>query len=321
MFTWEWIKYGFGPNYSNEYVPFYSKHHTNTEKFLHIDLTYENELDIKDPIQAGVDAIDKITKHYPPPYVLMMSGGVDSQCMLHIWLKSGKKFQTKSFIYNHIYNYHDLSNLLTISNNLKFKFDFENIDAFDFFANELKDYGIGYNCTSPQICLYIKMAEQIKEGTAIFAGNFINSNGVTINYPIFGLHRYQIIKNANIVPFFLTYTPELAYSLQEKYIENYKQLSDDKISDISYNLKVKTLLDYNFPIISQSTKLSGFELIKNYYDTYYPLNGLTKSKYYNYANNRSRRSFDIHLRYSLEEMMPYSSETICKIGKSKPKNL
>lgn len=313
MFTWEWIKYGFGPNYNNDYVPFYSKHHTNTEKFLHIDLMSDNDLEKKDPIQAGADAVDKITRNYPPPYVLMMSGGIDSQSMLHIWLESGKKFQTKSYVYNHIYNYHDVSNLLTISNNLKFKFDFENIDAFNFFENELKEYGIKYNCTSPQICLYIKMAEQIKEGTAIFAGNFINNNGVTINYPIFGLHRYQMINNANIVPFFLTYTPELAYSLQEKFIENYKELVDKQTSDISYNLKTKTLLDYNFPIIPQSTKLSGFELIKNYYDIYYPLNGLVKAKFNSYKNNSSRRSFDIRFRYSLEEMMPYSSNTICKI--------
>lgn len=310
MQNYGWIKYGFGPKFNDTYVPFYSKKHNYLEKCLHIDYTNNGLVnDTLHPIDAGVMAVQKITEKYPAPYVLMLSGGVDSQVMLYIWHKSGVPFTTRTYTYNHTYNLHDISNLTAFANNLNIEINRVDINALNFFETELYEYAFRYHCSSPQICLYIKMAEQIKYSTVIFSGNFIDQVSFPLNYSILGLHRYQLLDRANIVPFFLMFTPELAYSMRNSFFTYTKKGAFKKHKELGYQTKIQALKNNGFPIIPQSEKLSGFEIIKDYYDIQYPVDNLKKLKYFNYANNFSRRSFDIHLRFALESHMPYSNKS------------
>lgn len=301
MYTYNWISYGWGKSLNLNYVPFYSSQDNDEEKSLF--LNFNNNFSSSEILDAGIAAIEKITKEYPEPYTLMLSGGVDSQTMFYIWLQSGKKFKTRTFLYNQVYNFHDISTLVSVSNKFRYKFEFENIDVFNFFQNELQTYALDYHCTSPQICLYMKMSTKINEGTVIFSGNLIDKSNAGLNYSILGMHRYSEsnnkISNKKIIPFFLLSTPELAFSAFKNF--------DPKV-DNYYLDKIRVLRESKIPIIPQSTKFSGFEEIKNYYDTFYPIPTKMKLRYFNYINNKSTRSFDIHLRYPLEQLMPYSNK-------------
>lgn len=306
-----WIKYGFGPEFNDTYVPFYSKKHTYLEKCLHIDYTNNGFVnDTLHPLDAGVMAVQKITEECPAPYVLMLSGGLDSQVMLYIWHKSGVPFTTRTYTYNRTYNLHDVSNLTAFANKLNVEINWVDIDALNFFETELYEYAFRYHCSSPQICLYIKMAEPVKYGTVIFSGNFIDKTSFPLNYNILGLHRYQLLDNANIVPFFLMFTPELAYSIRNSFLTNIKKVNFKKDKQVGYQIKTQTLLNSGIPVIPQVGKLSGFEGIKDHYDMLNPINSLEKLKYHDYGNNFSRRSFDIRIRYALEAHMPYSNKSI-----------
>lgn len=309
MFSYNWFTYGWGPKYLDTYIPVKtSTAYTNImEEKLHIDLTNNGSVHKIEPLVAALSAIKDITDKYPPPYTLMLSGGVDSQAMLYAWIQSGIKFNICSVTYNSIFNYHDLKNLIKVMNLLKIKINFIDIDALSFFENELKNYALKYECTSPQICLYMKFSEKIKEGTVIFSGNFLEIARPSINYTIFGLHRYALKTNKNLIPFFFLQTPELAYSLMPYYKINTEKYYLGILN--LYEIKVNSLKEGGFPVIPQKTRFSGFEVIKDYFDSNYTIEPLQKLKYANYP---SKRVFDLKYRYPLTEVLPYSEDIFSK---------
>ena len=69
--------------------------------------------------EIAVDVVTKISKRYPPPYTLMMSGGIDSQSMLWCWLQTDIPFNVTTVRYTdydgNILNEHDVSNMENVS--------------------------------------------------------------------------------------------------------------------------------------------------------------------------------------------------------------
>lgn len=294
-----WIKYGWGKQLSDKIIP---------DEFLYIDLKNNGNIIYIDPLTAAIDAVMNIKSQYPEPYTLMLSGGIDSQGMLWAWLQSGVKFQSKTFTYNSIYNYHDIKTTIDVARKFKYDFNYENFDLFAFLDNEFVDYAYKYECSSPQICAYMKMAETVTDGTVIFSGNFLQTPNISLNYTILGLHRYAMIKRT-VVPFFFLHTPELAYAF-DPYHKKSLNLKI-KPSDI----KVNTNNLAGFPVISQDNyRYSGFELVKDYYDYKY-YDKVPKINRLKYAKYKSTRTFDVLLRYPLLEKMKYSENTIALTNK------
>lgn len=255
------------------------------------------------PLKQALDAVKKITESYPGPYSLMGSGGIDSQAMIYAWEVSGVPYT----IYH--YTYDDL-NLIDTEAMTKFvrkigiesKIVYSNFKVIDFLESEdLGNLAQQIDCVSPQILTHCKLIDQTP-GTVILSGNFLNGRVAHMNYSHYGLQRYTDRLRQNTVPFFFMYTPELAYSFF-KIGSNIKLDNKPEYMIADYYIRYQTYLHANFKIYPQVNKKTGFEKIKELYDSK-KIDPKLKLKY---GTESSQRPFDYLFRYKLYERTGYYS--------------
>ncbi|NBP00401.1 MAG: hypothetical protein EBU90_09810 [Proteobacteria bacterium] len=263
-------------------------------------------------IEKAKEAISIIVKNNPPPYRLLVSGGIDSQAMIYAWKESGVEFEVHTFVYDQNMNLHDLSLLWEYAKLHDIKVTHHNISHFEFLKNDLFSYSKKYSCNSPQITFYMSMMDRFTDGTLILSGN-PPLNIPFFNFAILGLERYRIINRKNIVPFFWIHTAELAGAwiyLQSKHEASWVR-SNFKFTE---NNEAKCFFYHSAKIpVIPSYKKSGFEKYKLYYDNY-KIDPATKIKLLlnTKKNNKSKRNYDILFRFSLiyENPISLNFETI-----------
>lgn len=280
----------------------------NPEKPFTLDFSNCKENDFL-PFQAAVNAVHKIAEEYPQPYTLMASGGVDSQAMIYAWLHSGIPFTVVSVLYldeqGNYFNEGDLAQLKEYAARHDFEVKYLEFQLLDFVENELEDYVTAYQCTSPQICTHMKMSEMIPEGTVLFSGNnFYNTP--FLNYTIMGLHRYTVNTGRPIIPFFLIHDPELVGSWQK-----FNCSLDLNHVDDNYDQKCFMYRMGGFDIIQQEHKQTGFERVKDFYDTKPEL--ITKRDRLEFSHFPSKRIFDVRYRYYFTRKVKYKESIV--VGK------
>ena len=275
--------------------------------FRDTDETYDEKLS---PLEAANRTVDYITKNYPAPYTLYLSGGVDSQAMLYAWHKSGVPFETFSGVYNDSLNEHDLCTLREFSEKHGITINYHDFDVVSFLENEHDYYANEYYCGSPQVTSFMKMADLTETGTVIFAGQFIMKEKMHGRLGIpdrnnWSLYHYGIKSNKNIVPYFFLETRELAYAFDVMLPE----IQEFHTSG-SYGEKVKGFQYYGFPVIGQvdklsgyeevKTKINGFEKLKILYDTNPPRQPTIQEKISRITSQASNRNFDLLYRNKYE---------------------
>jgi len=262
------------------------------------DFSRKKQTQLMHPLDAAFFTIDYITKNYPPPYTLLLSGGVDSQAMLYGWHLSKVPFETCSAVYNYNLNHHDLSTLKEFSTIHNIKINFVDFDLFNFLENEFERYSDLYLCGSPQICAHMKIADSIKEGTAIMSGNFIENNSLKpLTTNVITLWHYKRLSNKPSIPFFFLETEELAWSFNSYSID---PINLPNLSNPAYIQKVKALHHYGFPVIPQEKKYNGFEKVKVWYDENYKKPIPLPNKLIRIAGQGSNRIFDLLYRNKYE---------------------
>lgn len=264
-----------------------------------IDFTVPSFKDaVNDPFLAAIEAVNDIVRNYPPPYNLLASGGIDSQAMIYAWKKSSHPFNVYTFSYNETYNYHDIETLVEFCEREKVSYNIIDIDYFKFLEEEYDIIANKYRCSSPQISMHIKMASFFNEGTCVYSGNFLNSNGAHLTDAILGIYRFsKTPEGKNVVPYFFLNTPELAYSFRN-FRRNHTFSRPTENS--TYIDKVNTYQECGFPVIPQKEKFTGFEKYKEYYDShdYVLKDPKTRLKW---QTKPSRRPFDWLFRYPYED--------------------
>lgn len=289
----DWAKAGWGPEYSSEFSEI---------KNYHIDLSNLQKIHLP-LLKISQETINSITKNYPAPYNLMVSGGVDSQAVLWCWLHSNKDFNAYCVKYvdtlGNVYNHHDLETLEEFANTYSIKINYLTFNIFDFLEHRLHSYAHKYMCTSPQITAHMAMSEMIPDGTKIFSGNFIP--GGLYDYTILGMSRYAKLSGYNIIPFFLTHDSQIASALLQ-----YDKTKDIR-APIPYERKVNLLRTAGVPVIPQKEKYTGFEKIKDFYDETTTISFVDKIKY---SYMPSKRNFDILFRYKLTDTIKYQDKVI-----------
>lgn len=288
------MRFGWGSNFSPIFDPAIP---------FHIDIT--NLINSNKSLLAiSTRVIHKITEKYPPPYHLMLSGGMDSQIMLWCWINSGIDFHpvsvkyTGASEYKEILNEHDIVELDEFSKNHNVQIDYKHFDIINFLENDLEEYAVKYQCTSPQICAHMCMSEQLINGTVIFSGNFVSDTDYT--YTILGLKRYADNSNRSVIPFFLLHDPEIA----GLHLNDRKRLIKN-----GYSRKINHYIELGAPVIPQPRKQTGFEVIKDYYDTRKDLVVPPKIRI-KYSNMPSKRKFDLLFRYMLMEKIKYVDKVV-----------
>ena len=293
-----WIKYGWTDKLNTEWVP---------DDQLFVDYL-NNGLPIADidALSAAHLAIDAIVKTYPAPYTLMCSGGVDSQAMLYAWHTSGHKFNVMSFRYKSVgqfFNEHDLVCLSQISQKFNIPINYVDLDVIHFLEGELPEVARINDCDSPQICTHIKFIEAVPVGTVLFAGNFLTPTRQSVmDYTLLGVHRHSLInEQVRVIPNFFTFTPEIAYS--------FAWVDEKKINT---TIKNSVYLHNGFDIFIPEATYTGFEKIKNYYNSF--RNRIDTFTWLKYSSKPSHRVFDVLFRY------PYEGSGLCK-SRHKPVGL
>lgn len=260
------------------------------------------------PLDAAVHTVQHITENYKPPYILMLSGGVDSQAMLYSWHVSGYNYTASSFVYNNGMNNHDLGTLKQFAAKNGIYVNFIDFDLLSFLKNEHVNYAKKYRCGSPHITTFLKLSEYFNEGTVIFSGNYINQNTLhasPIDQNNFTLYRYARITQKSMVPYFFLETEDLAYSFQFKPLKRQSEVPrvflDGNFLE-GYNYKVKIYQDNGFPVIGQDKKFTGFELVKDYYDQHYSHLIKVSDRLQRTSYQPSQRTFDLLLRNKYEAL-------------------
>lgn len=317
----DWVKRGWGKDYSSEFSP---------DLEYHISFPDAVEQDWQ---TASKKAINNIIKKYPPPYNLMVSGGVDSQAMLWLWMQSGKPFIPVTARYwhnNHFLNIDDFIALDKFATRHNLDLDYIDIDIIDFFENELETYARLYYCNSPQICTHMKITEDLN-GTVIFSGNFKSDFIYTTEQ--LGVMFYADITGRSIIPFFLMYSNALANSIDthpprgRASADIAKKLKTVHNIDIPSHIvgdfhkfryqqnyyKALCLLDHGFAIEVPETKYNGFERVRTLCEKIYSVPKSKVSVSQGLKVNASRRSkgqFDLKFTYPLQDNYPHKSSVI-----------
>lgn len=255
------------------------------------------------PLLNAVAAVRRIVANYPAPYTLLVSGGIDSQVMLYAWKKSGIEFNAVHYTYGT--NTADKDSVVEFCALNDIKLDIRFFDAKKFIrSKKLVKMAKRYDCTSPQILTYIEFTKKHPE-TCVMAGNFIQPEAAGINWTIYGLERFSQLDKPNFIPFFLLSTPRLAYSFYHLDIKfKYEMFSKTGEKD-DYISKTKSYLAAGFPVIPQKQKFTGFEEIKESYDSV-EVPGMLRMKW---SGMPSKRPFDILFRYSLYDHTGKYAET------------
>ncbi len=255
-------------------------------------------------LDAAIKAVVHISENYPPPYTLLLSGGVDSQAMLWAWHKSKVPYKTLSAVYNHNLNDHDLETIRTFAANHDISINSTDFDLFNFLETEYESYSDKYFCGSPQICTFMKIADRVKEGTVIMSGNFIQNNRIIIPNNVAGLLHYKRLSHKYVIPFFFLETEDLAWAFNE--------YTHGLSTEISYNVKVKSYLHFDFPVIPQETKYNGFEKVKEWFDINYTKPIPPENKVCRVNGQGSNRTFDLLYRNKYEaKFSEYKYAYVC----------
>jgi len=194
-----WIHYGWGDDL---------KKNRNSDEHLVYYFENVSKDDSKNSIESAIYTVNTIVENYPSPYYLMCSGGVDSQAMLYSWYISKKSFHVVfvKYISNGIwFNEHDFFNLKLFTERYNIEVEFIDFDVIKFLETDMISYAKKSDCDSFQICTHMRMSDEIKSGTVIFSGNFINPNIGGLPYTQTALHRYAILTDTEIkkiIPFF-----------------------------------------------------------------------------------------------------------------------
>jgi len=274
------------------------------------DFRLKNKIKSK-PLKAAIKTVKHITKNYPAPYTLCVSGGVDSQAMLYAWKQSGVKFNTCCAVYNKWLNDYDLQQLKEFAKREEIKINYIDIDIIKFLEEEHDTYANKYECGSPQITTFMKIADTIKDGTIVMSGNFKSSMSGIPDYNNFAMFKYGLYSKKSIVPWFFAETEELFHGF-EYYYDKQKDIKPTEGFDcegfdaepksaylLQYEQKVNRYQYFGFPVIPQKIKQNGFERIKEIYDM--KQEGISKrDKIVRTAKQTSTRNFDILFRNKYE---------------------
>lgn len=269
------------------------------QNYLIVDFSTDEPLG-GSAMENAVNAVNLIVQQHAGPYTLLASGGVDSQAMILAWKQAGVPFSVVH--YNYGTNIEDIETLVSFCCQHGVPVSIRFFEAQEFIeSQELIELAKKYDCSSPQILTYIRFTMQHPE-TCVMAGNFIGLQGGAFNWTIEALQRFAEADKPNFIPFFLTSTPQLAYSFLTREVENKRAMLPDHSE---YEIKVATYRDCGFDVMAQSDKRTGFEAIKALYDSVKPAAKIRLK----WAHKPSKRPFDLLYRYSLMDHLadgPYA---------------
>jgi hypothetical protein len=310
----DWIRTGFGEDFLefDPDLPFYTDYSQG-------NITNES------PDKLIKQTCERIADTHPGPFILMASGGLDSQAMISAWKKSGVPFKVVTARYNNGLNDHDINTLFDFAYRQGIPVEVLDLDIVKFHESRMFKWAEKYFCNSPHYLSYMYIASHLKRGTVISSGQRVLKHaGFTYNK--FSLMRFMKISGMSMVPYFWNHDPDLTLIFHRLLDRDHvqKEMVDRKlkIKNISnheswdYRLKYSLYRQIGLDIIPQDKPYTGFENVKNYFENYEIPNLIKHQYHFKYLklNYSSLRTYDMFFKYRfLEKGIVYSDKFVTVI--------
>jgi hypothetical protein len=201
--------------------------------------------------------------------VITLSGGLDSEVVLHSFIANGIKPKVVIFRYERNLNLHDINYALRMCAARQISPIIIDVCVENFFTSELLDYARITRCSSPQLNLLIKNIDNIDGIPIIGAGEnyLVRVPGKKDVYDleeakIAAIYKFFANKQREIIPAFFQYTPEIMISyLQKESV--YRWVETAKQQKYINTKKIKASIIAEDFDIEPRGKLTGFELIED----------------------------------------------------------
>ena len=229
----------------------------------------------KTPFMESIFAAQDIYR-YHKDLILCLSGGVDSEAMALAFMAARVPFKVAIMRFPNDWNQFDIKHAISFCEDHKLEYQFYDFNVFRFLGSrQHKRIAYKYQCISPQLCCHIAFISKLS-GTPVLAWNsppILKINGrreiCLPNYQYFSYMRFFEISRRPGIPFFFAYSPELVYSFIrlpafQKFFERLLKSPGDYHQD--YRDKCSLYRVGGFGITPKPEKLTGFELVKLYYD-------------------------------------------------------
>jgi hypothetical protein len=229
--------------------------------------------------------------------VICLSGGIDSQALLHIWHEQKIPYTAVTFDFSNGFNSKELSEAQQYADSLGIPLKVIKLDVMRFLSRDLKEFAKEYNMLSPQFSVHAYFLETIRKlgyTGAVLGGNGFSPQPDSLSFKVseaqlLDLEKYSEKSNFPVISSFLNFDKDLciALSLVTPTVDEYdnawlldpstKFKFDPTIrslvptieisADARYDSKIQSYKRLGCKIIPQDTKKNGFEEIKDYYSS------------------------------------------------------
>ena len=200
--------------------------------------------------------------------ILMLSGGLDSEVVLHSFVSNGIRPKTAILRYERNLNLHDVNYAFRICASRQLSPIVIDVNVADFFKDKLIDFASITRCSSPQLNLLVYHADKIDGIPILGAGeNYLTRKEG--NCEVYDLEEARVVriydyfanKNREAIPAFFQYTPGVMLSyLQRESVYNWVETA--KKNGFINTKKIKSSIIAEEFDVEPRGKLTGFELIE-----------------------------------------------------------
>lgn len=274
--------------------------HVRSFDYLNVNLDYTFFQNLKFDKESlkkyRVNAAIKSAELLGSRPALCISGGIDSQAMLHCWLEAGLKFDAVILVFKNDLNSMDVDHAKMVCQRINLPLVEVELDVVNFLNFNNFTYASMYNSCSPHFNCHYKLFNILKDRgyTGVCCGgdapNFNGSNNTWGNN--FSRNQHTFIKYTEVSKFpcignFLGFYPALAWAIalhtlpsilpgsvaQPNSLVKLNKLNSLESIDIEqdkikrYHSKIIAYDKIGLEIYPQDQKYSGFENVKKYLES------------------------------------------------------
>lgn len=274
----------------------------NDKHILEVDFTphlpnhffYELKFDSDSLREYRINAAIASAEQLGDKPILCLSGGVDSQAMIQCWIEAGLEFDTAILVFNDGLNSHDVDHARTFCVKHNITPIEININVIQYLIREHYEQAEKYRCSSPHFSTHYKMFDMLRNMgyTGICCGGQAFAKNDTVWGPALSAAQLNYLEYSRINQYpvmgnFLGYDPKLCWSIAiltppNDFVWSVNPTESlEAITHKRYVAKVKGYHNQGLKVISQQSKFTGFEKVKEYFTNQYN-DGWTFEKKFRY---------------------------------------
>ena len=235
------------------------------------DIATVMELDLE---TIRYTATIEASKHLGSRPVLCLSGGIDSQAACLLWYSKISLIDIVVFEFEYGLNKDEVNDALKFADRYGLKVNLIKSNVLRFLEHELKAYSEAYNISSPQFAIHCKFLNILREQG--YTGAVFGGNGLVIDQQnvYFSMTKAQLLDLDNfedtkfaVIPNFLSFNKFLCIKLA---LSTPLLPETDNIKNQlakRYQNKILTYNNLGLYVMPQAEKKTGFEQLKEYYNT------------------------------------------------------